>query len=297
MRPIHLLLMLFVTLAWGLNFLAVRLAVVELPPILATALRFVVVLVILLPVLRPVAGQMGPLLRVAALLGVLHFGAIYLGVAVADGISEVAIAAQTTVPFSTMMAIVFLGERVGWKRVAGIVLSFSGVMVMGLDPDALDKLEGLAFVLFAALIYAIASVMMRNLRGVGAMTLQAWVALCGVPGLLALSWFFESGQVAAVANISWTAAIAVLYTAVGASIIGHGGMYLLLQRYPVTQVSPFTLMAPVFAVISGVVFLDETLDARTIAGGLLTLTGVGIILLRNRRRTPLPESRSTAEQG
>ena len=44
----------------------------------------------------------------------------------------------------------------------------------------------------------------------------------------------------------------VLYTAIGASLIGHAGMYYLLQRYDVSVTAPLTLMAPIFGIVFGV---------------------------------------------
>jgi O-acetylserine/cysteine efflux transporter len=72
----------------------------------------------------------------------------------------------------------------------------------------------------------------------------------------------------------------VIYTAIGASLIGHAGMYYLLQRYDVSVTSPLTLMAPVFGIVFGVMFWGDELSLRFWLGGGLTLLGVLIIGLR-----------------
>jgi O-acetylserine/cysteine efflux transporter len=57
MRPVHILLALIVCIAWGLNAVAGKIGVTYFPPVFFTALRFVFVLMCLLPWLKPVPGQ------------------------------------------------------------------------------------------------------------------------------------------------------------------------------------------------------------------------------------------------
>ncbi len=270
---------------WGLNFIAVKLAVEDLPPLLANALRFTVVLVLLLPWLKIVTGRMKDLLLVAFTLGFLHFGTVFVAMSLAEHISAVAIAAQLNVPFATLLAVLFLGEQVGWKRVAGIALSFAGVVLLGFDPRVFAYLDALALVVFSALVYAVAAILMRRLHAVRATTTQAWVAVAGVSGSALLSMMMESGQAAALAGADWVPFVAVVYSGVASSIIGHGGVNYLLRKYEVSVISPYLLLMPLFAIINGIVFLGETLTLRMVIGGALTLLGVAIVTLRNSRRS------------
>jgi len=286
----HLLLMLAINLLWGMNFVAVAIAVEHIPAIFTNALRFSLVLLLLLPYLRRVPGQMGFLLAIAFIMGVAHFGSIFLAVGIAEDIAPIAVAAQTNVPLATLLAVLVLGERIGVWRSGGVVLSFIGVIVMGLEPSGLGQVDALALVLFSALAYAVAAILMRRIRGASPMTVQAWTALAAVPGSLLLSLGLEQGQLTALEAAPWTSLVGVVYTAVAASIIGHGGMYYLLQRYPVSTVTPFLLLAPLFAVLSAILILGERLEPQEIVGGLLTLAGVLVITLRQKRRRPLAQA-------
>ena len=73
----------------------------------------------------------------------------------------------------------------------------------------------------------------------------------------------------------------VLYTSILSTIVGYGGMNYLLRRYPVTLISPFMVSVPVFATISAVIFLDEVITLKFIAGAAVTLSGLGIIHYRD----------------
>ncbi|MFP5469347.1 MAG: EamA family transporter, partial [Alphaproteobacteria bacterium] len=69
---------------------------------------------------------------------------------------------------------------------------------------------------------------------------------------------------------------------VGTSLIGHAGMYYLLQRYEVTQTAPLTLLSPVWGVVFGVTLLGDTITTRIILGGAMTLIGVAIVSSRQK---------------
>ena len=103
-------------------------------------MRFALLALLLPPLLRIHRGQMGAIVVAALLSGGLHFGLLFVGLAMAKTVSTVAIAGQLGVPFTTLMSIVFLGEVVRWRRWLGISLAFVGVMVIGLDPQVFDLL-------------------------------------------------------------------------------------------------------------------------------------------------------------
>ena len=69
-------------------------------------------------------------------------------------------------------------------------------------------------------------------------------------------------------------------------MFGHGVFYNLLQRYDATLIAPLTLLAPLFGVIAGLTVTGDAFGWRLMAGGALTLIGVGIIALRPNRKLP-----------
>ncbi len=125
------------------------------------------------------------------------------------------------------------------------------------------------------------------MRGVGTFTLQAWIALVATVSVGAIAWTIERPELATFTSaplVDWWSPV---YSAVGATIVGHGAQYWLLQRHEVNQVAPFVTLATLFAIGFGVVLLDDPLTPRIVAGGLLTLAGVTIVAVRNAaRRAP-----------
>ena len=85
-----------------------------------------------------------------------------------------------------------------------------------------------------------------------------------------------------ISNASWIGWTALVYTAVMSSLVANSGLYYLLQRYPVSQVAPYSLLSPIFAVIGGILLLQDQLTWGMVIGGIMILGGVGWIHFRTK---------------
>lgn len=275
--------MLLICVIWGFNFVAAKVGVREIPPLLFTALRFSILAIALLPFLKPARGRMRAVVVIALFNGAIHFGLMFIGIAMTAA-SVVAVVAQLNVPFATMLSIFFLGEVVRMRRWLGIALSFLGVTVVSFDPHVFDALTGVLFATGAALSAAIAAVCMRSLSNVGVFQLQAWTAVITAPLLLGASLLFESDQTGAIMNaqpITWAA---LLFTTIGASLIGHNVYYYLLQRYEVSLIAPLSLLSPLLGVVFGILMLGEHVSVRIVLGALIAFIGVGVLAFPSRKK-------------
>jgi O-acetylserine/cysteine efflux transporter len=277
-----LALVVLVALAWAGNFLTSKLALREFPPLLFTGLRLALLAGLLLPLLkRPAAGQWPRLAAVGVCNGVLHFGLSFWALSLSRTLASPAIVMQSYVPMAALLAWWWLGERFHWRTGAAIGLSFAGVLVLGFDPVVMHSPEALLLMLVSAFFLAVGTVLMRGLKGLDLYSQQGWTALIGMLPLLAASAMIEPDMRHAIAHASWVAWAGVAYAAVVASLVGHGIYYLLLQRHPVAQVTPYLLSAPVLATVLGIVFLHDQVGPRLWLGGAMVLGGVFAIALRN----------------
>ncbi len=283
LSPRDLGLLILVTACWGFNLIAAKVGVAELPPILFTALRFGLLSVVTLPFLRLFRGQMQTLLLAALLSGSLQFALLFTGLSLAHDVSTVAIATQLGVPITTLLSVWMLGETIRWRRILGIALAFGGVALIAFDPGVAEYWQGLGLVILSCVFASLGLVYIKRLSGVGPLQLQAWLALTSWPVLALLSLIFEDNQWTAIQQAGLPGWGAVLFTALINSLLAHSLMFYLIQRYPVTSVAPLTLLSPIFSILFGVTLLDDQLTPRMLVGGAITLTGVFIVALRDRR--------------
>ena len=280
----HILLAVAVMAIWGFNFVASKVAVAILPPIFLIALRFMIAGLFLAPFVKRPRGRQW--LRVTAAsftLGCLHFCLMFTGLKGLDA-STVAIASQIQVPFAALLAAIFFKERLGLRRAVGMAIAFGGIVLVAGQPRLGGDLGSLGLVIAASFVWALANVQIKSFREpVDGLTLTAWIAIFAAPQLLAVSWLLETGQIAALEGASALIWAAVLYTALMVAMLSYAMWYFLLGRYPINHMMAFTLLVPVFGVMSGVIFLDDPLTSSLIVGGIATIVGVGIISLRRTR--------------
>lgn len=275
-------LVLVICLAWAGNFLTSAFALREFPPLLFTALRLVLLVIVLGAFLKPPApGQWPRLIAVGLCNGVLHFGLSFWSLQLAGNLSSPAIVMQSYVPMATLMAWWLLGERFAWRTGLAIALSFSGVLVLGLDPLVLANPAALALMLVSAFFLALGTVLMRGLTGMSPFTQQGWTAAIGIGPLVALSLWLEPHGSAAFNGASWIGWGGVAYSALVSSLLGHGLYFSLIRRHPVARITPYLLLAPVLAVLLGVWVWGDQPGPRLWLGGAMVLAGVLIIALRN----------------
>lgn len=287
MKPRDIALIILVDCIWAFNLVAVKLAVTAVAPITAVMLRYVILLAVCLPWLRWLPGRMGTILLTGVVAGAVFMGLGGLSFALATNVAALAIAGQLGVPFSLLLAILIFRERIHWPRMAAVALSFAGVAIMGFDPDIFNEWLAVLLTLVAALAWAAGNLLFRKLKGVPVLTIHAWLALISVPVLAVGSLVFEPGALATVPGLRWDTWGWLTYSAIGASLIGHGSMSWLFQRYPVSVVSPLTLPTPVLSVIVAVVVFGTPVSLQMVAGGILTLAGIAIITLRTARARDL----------
>jgi O-acetylserine/cysteine efflux transporter len=283
-RPQDLLLLIGITFVWGLNLITSKFGVDEIPPILFTFLRFAIVAIVLVPVLRIQPGQMSAVVVAALLSGALSFALNFAALRRATNVSSIAIAGQLSVPFATLMSVALLGETVRWRRWTGILLSFVGIVIMGFDPQIGDRWESLALVIGSAFVGALGLIAVKKLRGFTPLELLAWTVWISLPVLFLTTVRVEQPDfVQLLHDVTWKGWASLAFAAIGASLIAHTGYFHLVQRYPVTSVAPLTTLSPVFSVIFGVMLLGDPLTLPIVLGGICTLVGVLIITLREQR--------------
>jgi O-acetylserine/cysteine efflux transporter len=281
-KPLDLLLTLAVMLIWGVNFPISKIGVSELPPILMMGIRFSLVALLLCP-LRPLPrDKLGAILLVALLLGGLHFPMMFTGLSRIDA-AAASILSQAQVPFAALLAALVFKDRLTLRMWIGMAVAFGGVVLVAGEPRFGHDPWPVFLILGAAFVWSLANLVFKRIGEIDPFALSGWSAFFSAPRLFVISWLLEDGQQAAVRQADWRAWGAILYAAVGVTIVSYGMWYPLVRKYPMSLLMPFTLLMPIIGVGSSMLALGEPLTPLMLLGGVLTITGVGIIVLRRPR--------------
>ena len=285
------LLALAVTLCWGINFVVAKVGLEQLPPLLFMCLRFVVVALVLVPFFRLPRQNVRAVLILAVTLGFTHFSLMFTGLQYVDA-AVAAIVIQIQVPFAAILSAVFFRDPPGWRRTLGMIVAIAGVVLLAGAPRPGSELWAIGLIVAAALVWAIANMQMTRLANVNGFAVNGWMALFAIPMLGTASLILEDDQLAIITQVDWSAWGAVLYQAILVVIVGYGVWLRLLGRYGVAHMMGFTLLVPLFGVASGIALLGEPLTWDLIFGGVLTIAGVAIIVLRRPRLVERQEIRT-----
>src|SRR3546814_10729971 len=132
--------------------------------------------------------------------------------------SAAAIILQLGVPFTMLLSVLVLGERIHWRRGLGIALTLIGVLIVTWRPGGLALSTGLWFVAASAFAGAAGAVLMKQVDGVTPFRFQAWVGLVSTTVLTAAYILLEDGQWRAASATGWPLVAAVLLTALIVSV-------------------------------------------------------------------------------
>ncbi len=283
--PLDFLQLISIALIWGVNNILAKIAIDALPPMMMAGLRFIIVLVLLAVWLKPPPKEQWPLfLAMLAFIGPLHFAIQSIGLKMATEMPPMIVAMQLWAPASVMFAALLLGERVSPLRWAGVLIAFVGAASMTFDPAVFAQGGALALVALASAFYGLGTVLVRKLGGgLDPWATQAWIALVAAPTLLLGSATFERGHVEAAQAAHWSVWVFIAFGAIVSSIVANAFMFKLVQKYEVSRTTPYLLLTPVISFGLAVLILHDTITWRILAGAALTMSGVALVALAERR--------------
>jgi drug/metabolite transporter (DMT)-like permease len=280
---------------WGSTFLAIRVGVREVPPLILAAIRFSIAGLALYAWISA-RGEKQPTAREwrsASLLGLIIFvfdyGLLFWSEQrVPSGVAAVMLA---TIPvFMALSEIIFLRtQRLTLRLVVALLIGIFGVAVLmahslNLGGAPVDKLGALALI-FASISWSIASIFSRKLplppsklMSSAAQMLTGGVLLTILAAALGE---FHNFHPAVVSRAVW---LSLLYLIVAGSIIGFTAYVWLLHHESPTKVGTYAYVNPIVAVLVGYFLGGEELTARTILGSLCILVSVIVITTMPAKR-------------
>ena len=288
---------LLLCLIWGSTWLFIKLGLRDLPPLSFAAARFLLATAILSAVVAARRARLprgraewSLVAKTGVLAFALNYGLLFWGEQhISSGLAALL---QATIPvFGMLFAHPYLpGERLNARKLTGALLGVGGVGVIfsnQLGAEGGMAPWGSAAVVAGAVCVAYANVLVKaHGARMDAAVLSAGQMGCGFLLLAAAGLILEGNPL----EFRWTglAVVCLLYLTLVGSVAAFLLFYWLVRHTDVTKTMLIALVTPLAAVLLGMLVLGEEVTWRTLAGGALIMSGIGLVVLRRGATPPAP---------
>jgi drug/metabolite transporter (DMT)-like permease len=276
---------------WGTTYLAIRVGVESLPPMLFAGVRWTIagsIFIFILKLRGKTLSDKKDLLHISimglSMLG-LGNGLVVVGEQwISSGLAALLI---TTVPFWIvgMELSASSGPKINLTIITGLLMGLIGVtLIFGDDLSILlnrDQLLGVLCILGAVISWSFGSVYSKY-RKVKTHPLMSAAIQMLVAGLAQTVTGLSLGEIAEI-SISRDGLLALGYLTAIASIFGYGSYIYAIEHLPLSLVSSYAYINPVIAVFLGWLILDEKLNLFITMGALIIIAGVILVKKGNEK--------------
>jgi len=277
-RALDFLALAVALLGWGGNFLAIRYAVLEIPSWTALSLRLCLVGILLAVFLANPRPHIKYYLSITCALVLGHFGLLFLASELTSNVSAISLFIQLNPAFALLFAWLLLREKPGRRRVIGLILAFSAMLILYYEPNLLGASLALMVATASAMFMGLYSVLLRTMPDdIRPIDIIGWTAILGMPMVSLIAYYVEGSPVSTLANVTSQGYLAVLYSTLISSILSHGCWAWLCRRHPVGQVAPYSLLVPIVTLCLAALMLGEQLTAQMMLAIAILCTGLLII--------------------
>jgi len=277
----HLLILLFIAIAYGSAFPITKLALNDsVPPILMASLRMGIVLIILIPYWRfkiPEKKYLPSLVVFSISMGVMVYVFMTLSLYYSTIISPVIVGSQLAIPFGVLLSALILRENISFKKWILIFCSFFGILIIFFDPELANNFLGLFYASLMALFFGLAQVYSRRLRELDISLTNAFTGLFGFIILLIVSYFIEGETISNITSINLNSWLLISYQAIVVSLGAHLLMFYLYKFYTVGQIFPSYSLFPIFGIGLTFLIFGEVPTVLFLLGGIIVISSVFLL--------------------
>ena len=277
----HLLLALAIMAVWGTNFVVIKVSLDAFPPFLFAALRFTFAFLPLAFFIPKPKVSWGNLCAYGVAIGVGQFGILFFAIdgRISPGLASLVV--QTQVFFTIGLAMFFAKERLRLYQAVAVLVSMTGLAIIGLHTDADTTFIGMGLVVFAGLSWGIGNTVSRRAGSINMLSYVVWASAFSLPPLFLISWIFEGGWEQISTSIitapigAWAG---VFWQSWGNTVFGYAAWAWLLSKHPAAVVAPAPLLVPIFGMGASAYFLSEPLPLWKILAASLVIAGLVVNL-------------------
>lgn len=278
-----------VVVIWGLNFVAMKLALRDFTPFQLGAGRYLFAALPLVLLVRPPRMKWKWVLAYGLCQGVGQFGLLFVALQVGMTAALASVLMQTQVFFTAIFGYLLLREVPSRQLQIGLALAALGLGCFAMNyagghaAVAATTLLGFLLNVGAASMWAASNVVARRAQQAAGsydpLAFVVWSSAVPIAPFLAFSLLADDPSLRwSWVEADWTSWVAVAYLGWMATILAYGLWTSLLKRHAASRVAPFSLGVPVVGIAAGMLGLGESVTGWQWAGTLLVVLALGIVL-------------------
>ena len=267
-----------VAVIWGFTFVVIEIGLDSFPPILFSALRFSCAAFPAVLLWDRGKIEWRWIISIGVCLGTVMFSLLFIGmyVGMPAGLSSLTLQIQAV--FTMLLSIVILRDRPAMWQKIGIIIAFLGIGFLAIDKYETASFLGFILVITAGLAWAVSNILMKLSGNIDMFRLIIWMSIIPPIPLFLVSLVFETGHASALSNISWVGAGAILYTGLISTVVAFGIWGRLFREYSPNVVAPFSLLVPIFGIVSSFIVLDEQFTLVELIASCVVFMGLSLIV-------------------
>lgn len=274
--------LLFVIIIWGSSFASIKIILPQVPPNTLALLRFImasIALGLFLVITKQPRLQKNDLpgIMLSGLSGIAIFNILQNQGLRYAGATDAAILIAMSPVFIALLSWVILKERISRLQVVGIVIAFSGSVLVATNGSFNNlgfnklRLYGDLLVLLSSLAWAIFSITLKKLlTRYPPTTIMTYSTFVGTVFLIPFSLMEYPVDFLAVNFTGW---INIIYLGLLASAVGNLIWNSALEKVPAVTAGAYLYLSPVVAAVIAFIFLHEIPSLYTVSGGLIIIMG------------------------
>jgi len=272
----------FVAFIWGFNFVVIEIGLDSFPPILFSALRFSCAAFPAVLLCSRGDIEWRWIISIGVTLGIVMFSLLFIGmyVGMPAGLSSLVLQIQAV--FTILLSIFILRDMPTiWQKI-GIIIAFLGIGFLAVDKYETTSFLGFILVIASGFAWAVSNILMKRCGNINMFRLIIWMSIIPPIPLFLISLVFETGHLNALANISWAGAGSILYTGLISTILAFAIWGRLFREYSPNVVAPFSLLVPIFGIVSSFIVLDEKLTHIELIASCIVFGGLSLIVFGSK---------------
>jgi len=273
MKQNDLILTIFVTFIWGVNFSVIKLGLISLDPFILAGMRFLLCALPLVFFIKKPEVPMKYIITYGLLFGVGLWGMVSLGIYFGISAGMASLVLQMSAFFTVILASIILNENIDITKKLAFVVALLGLTLIISVTDGSVTSLGLILVLVGAVSMSFTNIIVKKIGNKNLFSFMVWASLFSPVPLFILA-FLTQGEVVFTnffENLDNTAIFSILFQVYPTTLFGYWIWNKLLHKYPVSSVAPLSLLVPIFGLAGSYFIFGETIGFIKILASFLII--------------------------